>query len=123
MARPSISLHLCLAVLAMAAAASEAGFYDQFDVVGSGNNVRVNDDGLAQQVALTLDQGNGGSGFSSKDKYLYGEFSVQMKLIGGTSAGTVTTYYVRIYPILSSLITYIYLPMSLYCNAHCMCND
>ncbi|KAF6991934.1 hypothetical protein CFC21_008982 [Triticum aestivum] len=93
MARPSISLHLCLAVLAMAAAASEAGFYDQFDVVGSGNNVRVNDDGLAQQVALTLDQGNGGSGFSSKDKYLYGEFSVQMKLIGGNSAGTVTSFY------------------------------
>ncbi|EMS52376.1 Xyloglucan endotransglycosylase/hydrolase protein 8 [Triticum urartu] len=93
MARPSLSLHLCLAVLALAAAASEAGFYDQFDVVGSGSNVRVNDDGLAQQVALTLDQGNGGSGFSSKDKYLYGEFSVQMKLIGGNSAGTVTSFY------------------------------
>ncbi|XP_015695535.2 xyloglucan endotransglycosylase/hydrolase protein 8 [Oryza brachyantha] len=90
-------LLLCVAaaaaVCSMAPAVAAAGFYDKFDVVGARDHVRVlSDDGKSQQVALTLDRSSG-SGFTSKDTYLFGEFSVQMKLVGGNSAGTVTSFY------------------------------
>ncbi|BAF23233.1 xyloglucan endotransglycosylase/hydrolase protein 8 precursor [Oryza sativa Japonica Group] len=92
--------HLALSVAAAvavswlaASSAAAAGFYEKFDVVGAGDHVRVvSDDGKTQQVALTLDRSSG-SGFTSKDTYLFGEFSVQMKLVGGNSAGTVTSFY------------------------------
>ncbi|OMO77165.1 Glycoside hydrolase, family 16 [Corchorus olitorius] len=41
---------------------------------------------------LTLDNVSG-CGFESKNKYLYGQASVQIKLIEGDSAGTVTAFY------------------------------
>lgn len=35
-----------------------------------------------------------GAGFSSKSKYMYGKVSVEIKLVEGDSAGTVTAFYV-----------------------------
>lgn len=35
-----------------------------------------------------------GTGFQSKRAYLFGHFSMKMKLVGGDSAGVVTAFYV-----------------------------
>lgn len=45
------------------------------------------------QVDLQLDKYTG-TGFQSKGSYLFGHFSMSMKLVGGDSAGVVTAFYV-----------------------------
>lgn len=37
---------------------------------------------------------NSGAGFGSKSKYMFGKVSIQLKLVEGDSAGTVTAFYV-----------------------------
>lgn len=37
-----------------------------------------------------------GAGFQSKSKYLFGKVNMQIKLVEGDSAGTVTAFYVCI---------------------------
>ncbi|THU52113.1 hypothetical protein C4D60_Mb10t00590 [Musa balbisiana] len=43
-------------------------------------------------LTLTLDKISG-SGFQSKDEYLFGSIDMQIKLVAGDSAGTVTAFY------------------------------
>ncbi|XP_047965399.1 xyloglucan endotransglucosylase protein 2-like [Salvia hispanica] len=44
------------------------------------------------EIQLLLDNQTG-TGFQSKGSYLFGHFSMHLKLVGGDSAGTVTAFY------------------------------
>jgi xyloglucan:xyloglucosyl transferase len=47
-----------------------------------------------REVQLYLDKSTG-TGFQTRGSYLFGHFSMHIKLVAGDSAGTVTAFYVR----------------------------
>ncbi|CAN0908487.1 Xyloglucan endotransglucosylase/hydrolase 2 [Linum grandiflorum] len=83
---------LALLVLCMTIGTSFAGsFYDEFDLTWGGDRAKIF--GLdGQMLSLSLDKASG-SGFRSKKEYLFGRIDVQLTLVAGNSAGTVTAYY------------------------------
>ncbi|KAI3470053.1 hypothetical protein Pfo_026716 [Paulownia fortunei] len=70
--------------------ANAANFYQDFDLTWGDNRAKIF--GGGQLLSLSLDKISG-SGFQSKKEYLFGRIDMQLKLVAGNSAGTVTAYY------------------------------
>ncbi|KAI5069499.1 hypothetical protein GOP47_0015800 [Adiantum capillus-veneris] len=86
-----VMLAMGIEVVIQAQAQPRAGnFHDDFQVTWSADKVRVMDGG--QRLQLSLDRSSG-SGFKSKKDYLFSNIDMQIKLVPGDSAGTVTAYY------------------------------
>ncbi|MCE3215564.1 putative xyloglucan endotransglucosylase/hydrolase protein 25 [Datura stramonium] len=69
---------------------SASDFNQDFDITwGNGRGEILNN---GEILTLTLDN-TSGSGFESKREYMFGKIDMQIKLVQGNSAGTVTAYY------------------------------
>ncbi|KAL3506517.1 hypothetical protein ACH5RR_031899 [Cinchona calisaya] len=79
-----------LVFLSSCMGAHSGNFFQDFDLTWGGNRAKIFDRG--QLLSLSLDKVSG-SGFQSKKEYLFGRIDMQLKLVAGNSAGTVTAYY------------------------------
>ncbi|XVF34242.1 hypothetical protein REPUB_Repub18cG0042800 [Reevesia pubescens] len=89
--RSSVGL-LVSTLVSFVLVASAANFHQDFDVTWGDGRGKILNNG--QLLTLTLDKFSG-SGFQSKSEYLFGKIDMQLKLVAGNSAGTVTAYYLR----------------------------
>ncbi|GJM97571.1 hypothetical protein PR202_ga14506 [Eleusine coracana subsp. coracana] len=99
-------LVLVLAAAGTAVDASPRGgehdFHRDFEVTWGEGNARFHDGGRV--VELSLDERTGAR-LQSKQRYLFGRFDLDIKLVPGESAGTITAFYVsRFFLLICGLI-------------------
>ncbi|XP_023003627.1 probable xyloglucan endotransglucosylase/hydrolase protein 23 [Cucurbita maxima] len=87
-----LSLLFASLVISSSAAAAAPNFFQTTDITWGDGRAQVLDNG--DLLTLSLDKATG-SGFQSINEYLFGKIDMQIKLVSGNSAGTVTAYYLR----------------------------
>ncbi|CAK9329823.1 unnamed protein product [Citrullus colocynthis] len=86
----STTLLLTLLFSAFLIPLSSANFNQDFQITWGDGRANILNNG--ELLTLSLDKASG-SGFQSQNEYLFGKIDMQLKLVAGNSAGTVTAYY------------------------------
>ncbi|GAB4842112.1 Probable xyloglucan endotransglucosylase/hydrolase protein 23 [Ancistrocladus abbreviatus] len=86
----TILLYVALSSYLIVVAYGNGNFYQDAVVTWGDGRGKILKNG--DLLTLSLNKASG-SGFQSKNEYLFGKIDIQLKLVSGNSAGTVTTYY------------------------------